>query len=134
MLGPIRKEDLPFVNAVPTFSGLRFQDVAKDGVAFGDEDEDEKASEEDLKSTFAPLITYLKKELGQFVDKVTLSTRLTSSPCLVTASTYDYSGNMERLIAAQNAGTSGDTFMLQFARLQKKNCELNPKHPLIERC
>ncbi|GAA6008096.1 hypothetical protein JCM10207_007028 [Rhodosporidiobolus poonsookiae] len=125
--------DEMFVNAVPTFSGLRFQDVAKDGVTFGDEDEDEKASEEDLKSTFAPLITYLKKELGQFVEKVTLSTRLTSSPCLVTASTYGYSGNMERLLAAQNAGTGGDNFMLQFAKSQKKNFELNPKHPLIER-
>ncbi|GAA6008059.1 hypothetical protein JCM10207_007012 [Rhodosporidiobolus poonsookiae] len=122
--------DEMFVNAVPTFSGLRFQDVAKDGVAFGDEDEDEKASEEDLKSTFAPLITYLKKELGQFVDKVTLSTRLTSSPCLVTASTYDYSGNMEHLIAAQNAGTSGDNFMLQFARLQKKLPRLVGEGPL----
>ncbi|BGO99072.1 ATP-dependent molecular chaperone HSC82 [Rhodotorula toruloides] len=119
------------INSVPTYGGLRFQDVAKDGVKFGDEDDDEKKEEEDLKSTFAPLVGYLKKELAEFVDKVTISTRLTTSPCLVTAGTYGYSGNMERLLAAQNQGS--DNFMLNFARMQKKNFELNPKHPLIER-
>lgn len=54
---------------MPTYGGLRFQDVAKDGVKFGDEDDDEKKEEEDLKSTFAPLVGYLKKELAEFVDK-----------------------------------------------------------------
>ncbi|BGP12223.1 hypothetical protein JCM10213_007481 [Rhodosporidiobolus nylandii] len=123
--------DEMLANAIPTYSGLRFQDVAKDGVKFGDEAEDEKADEEELKTTFAPLIAYLKKELALFVDKVILSTRLTTSPCLVSASTYGYSGNMERLLAAQNAG--GESFMLNFAKMQKKNFELNPRHPLIER-
>ncbi|GAA5912171.1 hypothetical protein JCM6882_003074 [Rhodosporidiobolus microsporus] len=126
--------DEMLVNSVPTYGGLRFQDVAKDGVKFGDEDDDEKADEEEFKSTFAPLVAYLKKELAEFVDKVTLSNRLTTSPCLVTSGTYGYSGNMERLIAAQNAGAGGgDNFMLQFAKSQKKNFELNPKHPLVER-
>ncbi|GAA6041542.1 hypothetical protein JCM8097_004254 [Rhodosporidiobolus ruineniae] len=125
--------DEMLINQVPTYSGLRFQDVAKDGVTFGDEDEEEKADEEELKSTFAPLVTFLKKELAQQVEKVTLSTRLTTSPCLVTAGTYGYSGNMERLLAAQNGGGGGDNFMLNFAKSQKKNFELNPKHPLIER-
>ncbi|GAA5841717.1 hypothetical protein JCM11251_007063 [Rhodosporidiobolus azoricus] len=126
--------DEMLVNSVPTYGGLRLQDVAKDGVNFGDEDDDEKADEEELKTTFAPLVTYLKKELTQFVDKVTLSNRLTTSPCLVTSGTYGYSGNMERLIAAQNAGAGGsDNFMLEFAKSQKKNFELNPKHPLVER-
>ncbi|GAA5860289.1 hypothetical protein JCM8547_003453 [Rhodosporidiobolus lusitaniae] len=125
--------DEMLVNAVPTYSGLRFQDVAKDGVKFGDEDENPEDDEEELKATFAPLVAYLKKELAQSVEKVTLSTRLTTSPCIVTAGTYGYSGNMERLLAAQNAGTGGENFMLQFAKSQKKNFELNPKHPLIER-
>lgn len=109
-----------------------------------------------MRTTFAPLVAYLKKELAEFVDKVTLSTRLTTSPCLVTAGTFGYSGNMERLLAAQNAGQGGDNFMLNFARMQKKvralpshysqvlgakqltmhgeqNFELNPHHPLVER-
>jgi heat shock protein beta len=35
--------------------GLRFQDVAKDGVTFGDEDADEKAEDEHLTKQFQPL-------------------------------------------------------------------------------
>ncbi|GAA5916857.1 hypothetical protein JCM5296_003325 [Sporobolomyces johnsonii] len=126
--------DEMLVSAVPTYGGMRFQDVSKEGVKFGDEDDDEDAKEEEasFKSTFQPLVSYLKKELAQFVDKVSISSRLVSSPCLVTASTYGYSGNMERLLAAQNAG-GGDNFMLNFAKMQKKNFEINPKHPLIER-
>ncbi|GAA5960323.1 hypothetical protein JCM21900_006529 [Sporobolomyces salmonicolor] len=126
--------DEMLVSAVPTYGGMRFQDVSKEGVKFGDEDDDEDAKEEEasFKSTFQPLVSYLKKELAQFVDKVSISSRLVASPCLVTASTYGYSGNMERLLAAQNPG-GGDNFMLNFAKMQKKNFEINPKHPLIER-
>lgn len=38
----------------------------------------------------------------------------------MTAGAYGYSGNMERLIAAQNAGQGQDNFMLEFAKMQKK--------------
>lgn len=69
-----------FVSTVPTFGGLRFQDVAKEGVTFGDEDETEKDEAEELKTTFAPLAAYLKKELAQYVDKGA-SPSLTSSSC-----------------------------------------------------
>ncbi|GAA5870032.1 hypothetical protein JCM3774_004341 [Rhodotorula dairenensis] len=125
--------DEMLINTVPTYGGLRFQDVAKDGVTFGDEDADEKAEDEHLTKQFQPLVSYLKKSLAQFVDKITVSHRLTTSPCVVTAGTYGYSGNMERLLAAQNAGQGSDNFMLEFAKSQKKNFEINPRHPLIER-
>lgn len=125
--------DEMLINTVPTYGGLRFQDVAKDGVTFGDEDADEKAEDEHLTKQFQPLVSYLKQALAQFVDKITVSHRLTTSPCVVTAGTYGYSGNMERLLAAQNAGQGSDNFMLEFAKMQKKNFEINPRHPLIER-
>ncbi|GAA5991318.1 hypothetical protein JCM10908_003254 [Rhodotorula pacifica] len=125
--------DEMLINTVPTYGGLRFQDVAKDGVTFGDEDADEKAEDEHLTKQFQPLVSYLKTALAQYVDKVTVSHRLTTSPCVVTAGTYGYSGNMERLLAAQNAGQGSDNFMLEFAKMQKKNFEINPRHPLIER-
>lgn len=57
------------INTVPTYGGLRFQDVAKDGVTFGDEDADEKAEDEHLTKQFQPLVSYLKQALAQFVDK-----------------------------------------------------------------
>lgn len=41
---------------------------------------------------------------------------------------------MLKLLAAQNSAAGGsDNFMLNFAKQQKKNFELNAKHPLIER-
>ncbi|GAA5882817.1 hypothetical protein JCM16303_002473 [Sporobolomyces ruberrimus] len=122
--------DEMLASSLQTHQNMRFVDCAKDGVKFGDEDECD--NEESLKENFKPLVDYLKKELAAVVDKVDISTRLVSSPCLVTASTYGYTGNMERILAAQNAGGS-ENFMLNFAKQQKKNFELNAKHPLIER-
>lgn len=69
---------------------------------------------EPLLPSISPLLTFSSSRL------VTLSTRLTTSPCIVTAGVYGYSGNMERLLMAQNAGASGENFMAEFARSQKK--------------
>ncbi|SCV68017.1 BQ2448_138 [Microbotryum intermedium] len=125
--------DEMLVSTVPTVEGLKFQDVAKEGLKFGDEDEDEdaKAEEETFKTQFEPLAKYIEKTLAESVEKVVISTRLTTSPCLVVAGKQGYSGNMERLIASQNQGT-GENFMTAFAKMQKKTFEINPKHPLIE--
>lgn len=70
---PFRTDASPapsqLLNTVPTYGGMRFQDVAKEGVQFGDEDADEKAEEEHLTKQFEPLVSYLKSTLAQFVDK-----------------------------------------------------------------
>ncbi|GAA5966766.1 hypothetical protein JCM3765_000942 [Sporobolomyces pararoseus] len=125
--------DEMLASGVGLYKNMKFVDCAKEGVKFGDEEEDDN-DEESLKETFKPLVDFLQKELAAEVDKVDISTRLVSSPCLVTASTYGYSGNMLKLLAAQNSAAGGsDNFMLNFAKQQKKNFELNAKHPLIER-
>lgn len=62
---------------------------------------------------------------------MTISTRLTTSPCLVTASNFGYSGNMERLLAAQNGQQGGENFMLNFARMQKKVRSSPSPRPLL---
>lgn len=64
-----RPRQSQLVSTVPTYGGLRFQDVAKEGVKFGDEDESEHDEAEELRTTFAPLAAYLKKELADVVDK-----------------------------------------------------------------
>lgn len=89
--------DEMLVNTVPEIEGLKFQDVAKDGLELGDDDAD--TEEEELKTRFEPLATFLKKQLATSVDKVVVSTRLTSSPCVVVAGKSGYSGNMERLVS-----------------------------------
>lgn len=90
--------DEMLVSSVPTFEGLRFQDVAKEGLTFGDEDEDAE-EEAQLKTQFEPLAKYLQKQLAESVDKVIISTRLTNSPCVVTVAKHGHSANMERLVS-----------------------------------
>ncbi|KAG8732134.1 hypothetical protein FRC11_000559, partial [Ceratobasidium sp. 423] len=80
------------------WKGMDFQDVAKKGLKFGDEDEDpeeEKARQEELKETYKPLLEYLKNETAGVVLDVVLSNRLVTSPCAIVADSYGYSANME---------------------------------------
>lgn len=49
---------------------LPFQDVAKSGLKFGDEDEDpaeEKARQKELTEQYKPLLDWFKKEVGEIV-------------------------------------------------------------------
>lgn len=120
--------------SIGSYEGLKFQDVAKKGLEYGDEDEEDETTKEELAELtkqFEPLSTYLKRELGDHINDVVLSTRLTNSPCLIVTDSYAWTGNMERLMAAQNSGT-GDNFMANFMRTQKRTFEINPRHPLIE--
>lgn len=50
---------------------------------------------------------------------VIISTKLTTSPCLVVTDSYAWTANMERLMAAQNSG-AGDNFMANYMKGQKK--------------
>jgi len=62
------------------------------------------------------------------VEKVTVSTKLTSSPCVVTTGQYGYTANMERIMKAQTfADGQGREHMIA-----KKTLEINPRHPIIK--
>ncbi|KAH9817316.1 Hsp90 protein-domain-containing protein [Melampsora americana] len=111
------------------------QNVAKKGLKMGDEDEDEdeKAAFEEYKKEYEPLSNWIKKELDEYVGDVVISNRLTTSPCAVVADSYAWTGNMERLMAAQGSrGGSENNFMMDMIKKAKKVFEINPKHPLIQ--
>lgn len=59
------------------------------------------------------------KELDASISEVIISTRLTTSPCLVVTDSYAWTGNMERLMAAQNS-QAGDGFLANYMKTQKK--------------
>lgn len=128
--------DEMITSSLTEFDGLKFQDVAKKGLKMGDEDEDEleKQELESFKTQFEPLSKWIQKQLDEFVSDVVISTRLTTSPCAVVTDSYAWTGNMERLMAAQNQqkGADGSNFMLDFIKKAKKTFEINPKHPLIQ--
>jgi len=128
--------DEMITSSLMNFEGMKFQDVAKKGLEMGDEDEDEDEKEalKSFKTQFEPLSKWMKKELDEFVSDVVISNRLTTSPCAVVADSYAWTGNMERLMAAQTQqkGAEGSNFMLDFIKKAKKTFEINPKHPLIQ--
>eukprot|EP00158_Paraphelidium_tribonemae_P009981 Partr_v1_DN29021_c0_g1_i2_m58796 putative Heat shock protein len=118
------------IQSVHDYERLPFQNVAKEGLKFGDESEESKELEEELNAKFKPLAEYLTGVLSKNVEKVVISSRLTTSPCAIVASQYGWSGNMERMMSSQ-ALNSGEDPMRAFQSMQKKTLEINPKHPII---
>jgi hypothetical protein len=56
---------------------------------------------QELKEEYKPLTKWWKKVLGDSVTSVKVSTRLSTTPCVVVAGKYGQSANMERIMRAQ---------------------------------
>ena len=63
--------------------------------------EEDKAKLETAAGELKALTDYMKKVLGDRVEKVSVSARLTDSPAVVVASKFGWSANMERIMRAQ---------------------------------
>jgi len=119
------------IQSLPEFEGKKFQNVAKEGLKL-DQSEKAKEAKEALESEFEPLTKWLKDEaLKDKIEKAVVSERLTDSPCALVASSYGWSGNMERIMKAQAYQKSGDS-STQFYANQKRTLEINPRHPLVK--
>jgi len=117
--------------SLPEFEGKKFQNVAKEGLKIGDE-EKEKAKQETLEKEFEPLTKWMKETgLKDQIEKAAISQRLTESPCALVASSYGWSGNMERIMNSQAYAKAKDPSQ-NFYASQKKTLEINPYHPLVK--
>lgn len=115
---------------------IAFQDVAKAGLKFGDEDldaEEEKEQQQELAEKFKPLTAWLKDKVQNVVRDVVISNRLVTSPCAIVADEHGYTANVEKLLNAANKrqGGGGLDFMHEYAKKQKL-LEINPRSPLIQ--
>ncbi|KAL1722314.1 Hsp90 protein-domain-containing protein [Schizophyllum commune] len=121
------------VQNMRTYNKLRFQDVAKSGLKFGDEEdeEEEKAKLAELKERFKPLTDYLRREARDAVRDVVITNRLVTSPCAVVADSFGYTANIQRLMSAQASHAKDKDPMLELA-MKAKTLEINPRSPLIE--
>jgi molecular chaperone HtpG len=109
------------------FEDKKFCCLSKEGLKF-DETEEEKKAKEEEKAAFEPLVKSIKEILGDKVEKVLLSDRIVSSPCVLVTGEYGWSANMERIMKAQALrDNSTATYMIS-----KKTLEINPKHPIIK--
>ena len=100
--------------------------ITKDGLEF-DKTEDEKNSWKEKETLYKPLVECIKKTLGQNVEKVVLSNRISESPAILVTGQYGWSANMERIMKAQAMGNEAMHFMSG-----KKIMEINPDHKLIK--
>ena len=120
------------IQNLPEFDGKKFQNVAKEGLEFGDESKAEVAAREAQETEFEPLIKWTEENLKDYVEKMVISSRLDTSPCALVANQYGWSGNMERIMKAQ-AYAKADDSSNSFYENQKKILEVNPRHPLVKK-
>jgi len=119
------------LQSLPEFDGKKFQNVAKEGLKI-DESEKGKERKEALIKEFEPLTTWLKETaLKDKIEKAVVSERLATSPCALIASTYGWSGNMQRLMKAQTHTKANDPNSAHYGDA-KRTLEINPGHPLIK--
>lgn len=111
------------VNHLQEFDGKQFQDVARGRLDLDDADEAEKEAREAAEKDSEGLIERIKTVLGDEVEEVRATHRLTESPTCLVVGEQDMGAQMRRIMEA--AG--------QEVPETKPTLEVNPQHPLIQR-
>jgi len=115
------------MNHMTEYESKKFMSVSKEGFKL-DESEDEKTREKILKEKFSDLAAWMKTVYGDKVEKVVVSNRIRSSPCVLVTGQYGWSANMERIMKKQAFANKDQ----QQYMVSKKTLEINPRHPLIK--
>merc|ERR1711871_700579 len=114
------------VQQLKEFEGKKLKSVTKEGLDL--EDEEEKKTLEEQKAEYESLCKLIKEVLGDKVEKVIVSNRVSESPCVLVTSEYSWSANMERIMKAQALRDNSMTSYM----VSKKTMELNPLHPIMK--
>merc|ERR1711964_210078 len=113
------------VQQLKEYDGKKLKSVTKEGLDL--DTEEEKKKTEELKADFEPLCKLIKEVLGDKVEKVSVSTRIAESPCILVTSEHGWSANMERIMKAQ---ALRDSSMSSYM-VSKKTMEVNPMHSIM---
>lgn len=106
------------------FDGKQFQDISRGQLDLGKlEDEEDKEQQEEAEKALGGLTERIKESLGDKVNEVRLTHRLTDSPSCLAIDEHAMGAQMRKIMEASG----------QAVPESKPNFEINPSHPLIER-
>ncbi|KAH7827430.1 putative heat shock protein 90 [Monocercomonoides exilis] len=114
------------VQQLKDYEGKKLVCVTKEGLEI-EETEEEKKRREEMAAANENLCKVMKDILGEKVEKVTISSRVVDSPCVLVTNEYGWSANMERIMKAQ-ALRDASSFSYMAS---KKIMEINPDHPIM---
>merc|ERR1712194_97015 len=114
------------VQQLKEFEGKKILSATKEGLDLADSEEEKKAFE-DAKAKTEPLCKLMKEVLGDKVEKVVTSNRLSDSPCVLVTGEYGWSANMERIMKAQALRDNS----MQGYMASKKTMEINPDNAIM---
>jgi len=124
MVDPI---DEYVMQQVKDYEDKKFICLTKEGLKF-EESEEEKKKKEEEKAACEKLCKQMKEILGDKVEKVMISDRLSTSPCILVTSEFGWSAHMEQIMKHQ---ALRDSSMSSYM-VSKKTMEINPFHPIVK--
>merc|ERR1719413_107787 len=117
--------------SIVDFDGKKMVDINKAGLDLEQTDE-EKQQMEELTKDYEPVATWLKKQLGERVQKVQLSDRLVDSPATLVQGEWGMSPMMQRYMKSQTTSSASDSAFAIGSRIQAI-LEINPQHKVIQK-
>jgi len=113
------------VPQLPKYEKFTLTNLAREGVKFPEEKEEDVESTKQQVEEYKPLTDFLGKTLSDKVEKVVISKVLADSPSVLVANSWGITANMERIMKAQSQ-------QMDMPYVPKKVMEINPNHPLIK--
>ncbi|CUA81527.1 MULTISPECIES: molecular chaperone HtpG [Gulbenkiania] len=113
------------VGSLTEFDGKKLQSVAKGALDLGAlEDEADKEAQKQVEEAAKPVVELVQKALGERVEAVRATARLTDSPACLVVGEHDMSAHLERLLKQAGQPVPEGT---------KPTLEINPEHVLVKR-